>query len=136
MTIKVGDKAARSFVVDERAMRWFQEVSQDKSLIHCDNAYARSRGFEGIIAYGGIMLAHLSNLLGTAIPGAEGTSLAWSIKFHKPLYLGEIAKIEIQVVNVSTAAGVVESKFRIMAAEKKVASGTTQSIVPPEHIEH
>jgi len=135
MTVRIGDKASRRFVVDDQAMEWFRQVSEDDSRIHCDDAYARSRGFDGVIAYGGIMLAHLSHLLGNCIPGTNGTSLAWSIKYHKPLYIGETAEITLEVVNISAAAGVVEGKFRVMAGAKRVASGTTQSILPPEEIE-
>ncbi len=134
MTIRVGDTASRGFVVDEAAMRWFQAVSEDDSRIHCDAEYARNRGYRDVIAYGGIMLAHLSHILGTALPGSNGTSLAWTIKYHKPLYVGEEAEITLEVVNVSPATGVVEGKFRVMAGDKKVASGTTQSIVPPQDI--
>jgi acyl dehydratase len=132
MSIRVGDCATREFVADEAAMRAFQALSGDQSRIHCDEAYAKSRGYDGVIVYGGIMLAHLSHLLGMKIPGTNGTSLAWTIKYHKPLYVGEKAAIELTVVNVSPATGVVESKFTIKTGDKRIASGTAQSIVPSE----
>lgn len=135
MAIRVGDAVARKFVVDAAAMRRFQEVAEDTSRIHCDRAYARERGYADVIVYGGILLTHLSHLLGMKMPGVDGTSIAWSIKFHEPLYVGEEAEISLQVSNVSAATGVVEGKFIIMAGEKRVASGTTQSIVPLEQIQ-
>ncbi len=134
MTIRAGDTASRDFVVDENAMHWFQSVSGDTSRIHCDEAYAKSRGYDGVIAYGGIMLAHLSHLLGMRIPGENGTSISWTIRYHAPLYLGEPARISLEVVNTSPATGVVESKFRIAAGERTIASGTAQSIVPSGEI--
>lgn len=134
MTVRVGDTASREFVVDEPAMRWFQSVSGDTSRIHCDPEYARTRGYEGVIAYGGIMLAHLSHLLGMKIPGANGTSIAWSITYRKPLYVGEPARVDIEVTDISEATGVVQCKFRIAAGTKVVANGTTQSIVPPSDL--
>jgi 3-hydroxybutyryl-CoA dehydratase len=134
MAIRVGDRAARKFVIDGTTMRWFQEVAEDTSRIHCDRAYAQSRGYADVIAYGGILMAHLSHLLGMDIPGPSGTSIAWSIKFHEPLYLGEQAEIVLEVTYLSAATGVVEAKFRIMAGQKQVATGTTQSVVPLEEI--
>jgi acyl dehydratase len=127
--------AVRKFVVDAATMRWFQEVAEDTSRIHCDRAYAQARGYADVVVYGGILVAHLSHLLGMKIPGPSGTSIAWSIKFHDPLYVGEEAEIRLEVAYLSAATGVVEGKFSIMAGAKRVATGTTQSIVPLEEIQ-
>jgi 3-hydroxybutyryl-CoA dehydratase len=135
VAIRVGDSASRRFVVDAATMRWFQEVAEDTSRIHCDRAFAQERGFTDVIVYGGILLAHLSHLLGMKIPGANGTSIGWSVKFHQPLYVDEEAEITLKVANVSAATGVVEGKFSIMSGQKKVATGTTQSIVPLDQIQ-
>jgi 3-hydroxybutyryl-CoA dehydratase len=135
MKLRVGNVATRKFVVDASTMEWFREVSQDLSRIHCDTAYARSRGFDGVVVYGGIMLAHLSHLLGMYLPGRNGTSAAWSIKYHGPLYVDEAAEIRLEVTYVSPGTGVVESVFSIMAGNKEVATGTAQSVVPLDEIE-
>ena len=115
-------------------MAWFREVAQDTSRIHCDADYARSRGFAGVLVYGGIMLAHLSHLLGTQIPGRNGTSVEWSIKYQEPLYIDEPAEIVLEVTFVSPGTGVVQSRFAIMAGDRKVATGTAQSVVPLDEI--
>jgi 3-oxoacyl-[acyl-carrier protein] reductase len=135
MAIRVGDTAARKFVVDAGTMAWFREISEDDSRIHCDREYALSRGYTDLVVYGGIMVAHLSHLLGTKAPGANGTSLSWSIKFHEPLYVGEEAEIVLEVAYLSAATGVVEGRFTITAGDKNVATGTTQSLVPLAEIE-
>jgi 3-hydroxybutyryl-CoA dehydratase len=135
MAVRLGDRAARKFVIDEASMRWFQEVAQDTSRIHCDRSYAQSRGYADVLAYGGILIAHLSHLLGMQIPGSNGTSTAWSIKFHEPLYLGEEAEITLEVSYVSAATGIVEGKFNVMAGEKRCATGTTQSLLPLQDME-
>ena len=134
MTIRVGDRASRSFVVNAATMRWFQEVAEDTSRIHCDSAFAQARGYRDVVVYGGIMLAHLSHLVGMKIPGPDGTSIGWSVKFHNPLYVDEPAEITLEVANVSAATGVIEGKFSIMAGQKKVATGTTRSVVPRDQI--
>jgi 3-hydroxybutyryl-CoA dehydratase len=135
MAIRVGNIATRRFVVGETVMEWFREVAGDTSRVHCDAAYARSRGFDGVLVYGGIMLAHLSHLLGMCIPGNNGASVAWSIKYHRPLYVDEPAEIVLEVTFVSPGTGIVESRFSITAGKKEVATGTAQSIVPLDEIE-
>lgn len=130
MTIKVGDRATREFSVDAAAMELFKTLSSDTSRIHCDEDYAKSRGYEGVIVYGGIMLAQLSHMLGMHLPGANGTSTSWSVNYRRPLYVGDKAQIAIEVTDVSASTGIVESAFRITVGDKLIASGKTQSIVP------
>ena len=134
MSIRVGDVARRQFVVDQSTMAWFRQVAQDTSRIHCDADYAKSRGFAGVLVYGGIMLAHLSHLLGTQIPGRNGTSVEWSIKYQEPLYIDEPAEIVLEVTFVSPGTGVVQSRFAVMAGDRTVATGTAQSVVPLDEI--
>ncbi len=130
MTIKIGDSTSRDFSVDAASMKLFQTLSGDASRIHCDEYYARSRGYEGVIVYGGIMLAHLSNVLGMHLPGTHGISTSWSVNYRRPLYMGDNAKIRLEVTNVSSSTGVIEAAFRITVGERLIASGRTQSIVP------
>jgi len=135
MTIRVGDAAAYEFTIDEAAMRWIQSLSKDMSRIHADADFARKRGFKGVIAYGGIMLAHLSYVLGTHLPGRNGTSTKWTINYREPLYLDEPARLVLEITHVSKATGIVESKFRISSEDRTIATGTTQSMVPTEEVE-
>lgn len=135
MTIAVGDTVKHTFVVDEAATAWFQNISGDRSLIHRDEAFARSRGFEQPIVYGGIMLAHLSHVLGMKLPGPTGTSTKWTINYRNPLYLHEVAEIELQVVNVSPSTGLVDCRFKIVSSSRTIATGTTQTIVPETEID-
>jgi 3-hydroxybutyryl-CoA dehydratase len=128
--MNVGDSTSLTFTVDEAAMRSFAGASGDHSLIHSDAAFAQSRGYAGPVVYGGIMVAHLSRVLGMSLPGPTATSISWTIKFHEPLYVGESATLVLTVSFVSSATGVVESKFKIATGTKVIASGTTQSIVP------
>jgi 3-oxoacyl-[acyl-carrier protein] reductase len=135
MTIRAGDTATHRFRLDEAAMRRFQELSGDYSRIHTDEAFAKARGYKGVIAYGGIMLAHLSHVVSNMIPGDNGMSVKWAINYREPLYVGEEAELSLTVHFVSKAAGLIESKFKITCAERTIATGTAQSIVPAEEIE-
>jgi acyl dehydratase len=134
MPIRAGDSASHSFVLDEASMRRFQELSGDHSRIHTDDAFARERGYTGVIAYGGILLAQLSHVLGGKLPGTNATSTKWTINYREPLYVGETAELTLEIGFVSKATGIVEGKFRIVSGARTIATGTTQSIVPAEDI--
>jgi 3-hydroxybutyryl-CoA dehydratase len=134
MPIAVGDTAEHTFVVDANAMEVFAALSQDRSAIHVDDAYAQSRGYKGVIVYGGLMLAQLSHVLGSKIPGDDGVSMHWSIDYRSPLYVGETAVLRFEVAHVSEATGTIAGKFSIRCADRLIATGRTQSQVPPDRI--
>lgn len=134
MPTAVGDKARHRFVIDTAAMEAFRDYTGDDSLVHTDEAFARSRGFERVIVYGGLMLAHLSSVLGCLLPGRYGTSLKWSINYRRPLYVGEEAELSCEVTHVAPSVGVLEMSFRIVAGERVIATGSTQSIVPLDEL--
>lgn len=130
MRIAVGDVTEFAFQIDAAAMEAFAAMANDRSAVHVDVAYAKSRGFEGTIVYGGLMLVQLSHVLGSHIPGNDGVSTHWSIDYRKPLYVGETAVLRLEVVHVSPATGLVDCKFAIRASDRVIATGKTQSQVP------
>jgi 3-hydroxybutyryl-CoA dehydratase len=132
--IKVGDSASHTFTLTPELMAAFQDMSGDDSRIHTDDAFAKSRGYKGVIAYGGIMLSQLSRMVGTMLPGADGMSVKWTINYREPLYVGETAELRLEVSYTSREHGLVEGKFRITCEARTVATGTTQSIVPADQI--
>lgn len=135
MGIRVGQRATHVFVIDDASMRAFQAMSGDTSRVHTDSEFARSRGYRGVIAYGAIMLAHLSHVLGMKLPGPGGVSTRWTVNYREPLYVGESAEISLEVTHTSKDLGIVESKFRINAQERVIATGSTQTLVPPDEID-
>jgi acyl dehydratase len=132
MGIAVGDRTEHDFSVSEEDMRWFARLSGDSSLIHSDAGFARERGFDDVIVYGGLMLAHLSHVVGMKLPGPMGTSTRWAIDYRRPLYVGETATIAFEVVGVSPGTGLIDGKYKIRAAGRLIASGTTQSLLPTD----
>jgi 3-hydroxybutyryl-CoA dehydratase len=134
MTLAVGDTVEHAFVIDDAAMRTFSALSGDSSAVHVDDVFARSRGFEGAIVYGGLMLAQLSFVLGSRIPGDHGVSTRWSIDYRRALYVGQQAVLRLEITDISPATGIVETKFTISAGGRVIATGKTQSLVPLEDL--
>lgn len=132
--IAPGQAVEHAFIVDQRAMIAFAALSGDRSAVHVDPDFARSRGYDDVIVYGGLMLAQLSYVVGTLLPGGDGVSARWTIDYRGPLYVGELAMLRLEVAHVSPGAGLVEGRFTIKAGQRLIASGKTQSLVPPDRI--
>jgi acyl dehydratase len=127
--VEVGHRATHHFVVTTEDMTWFAGFSGDRSYIHTERAFCERHGFQEPVVYGALMLAHLSHVLGMKIPGLTGVSSGWDISFHNPLYVGEEATIEAEVVHISESTRSVKIKFRISKGDTLVAQGKTQSVL-------
>ncbi|MDO9337770.1 MAG: MaoC/PaaZ C-terminal domain-containing protein [Caulobacter sp.] len=130
MLPEVGAVHEHPFVIDQAAMEAFATLSGDRSAIHTDEAYARAAGYRGVIVYGGLMLAQLSHVVGNHLPGSKGVSMHWSIDYRQPLFVDEPAVLRLEVVHVSEPARVLSGKFTIQTADRTIATGKTQSLVP------
>ncbi len=98
-------------VVDEAAMQAFAELSGDENPIHVDEESARRFGFPGRVAYAGVLLAEISRIIGTQLPGAGALCLSYQFDFKAPVYVGESVVFETILAHVSPATGSVLVKF-------------------------
>ncbi len=123
----IGRTATFSFCISASDMEAFVALSGDNSRIHRDDEFAWRHGFAGRIVYGGIMLARLSKMLGSHLPGDHAMSVAWQINYHHPLYVGEEATIAATVSHLSAATRIVKIKYQILVGDRLVASGSAES---------
>lgn len=128
--MRVGDFVEHGFSFDSEAMQTFAQLSGDRSAIHTDPDFARARGFRDVIVYGGLMLGQLSFVVGGLLPGDRGTSTRWTIDYRAPLYVGEQATLRLELTNVSESTGLVDAKFTIKTADRTIAKGVTQTLLP------
>jgi len=127
--LEVGEVLELPFQVDRDQHEAFAALAGDHSLVHSDSEWARSRGFEGVIVYGGVLLARLSHLLGMHMPGGLGVSARWEIDYHGPLYLEEPAVFVGELTRKSEATRTIKIKYRVHAGERLIASGVARSLV-------
>ena len=107
----------------------FATLSGDFNPLHIDDAFARDRGFKGVVVYGALLVAKISQLIGMQLPGRNSVWASVSLDFRKPLYVGQPAQV-VGVVNmVSDSTGMAELMITVRAANKVLAKGTAQVIV-------
>jgi 3-hydroxybutyryl-CoA dehydratase len=124
-----GLQARIEFSVTAQQMRQFAELSSDFNPLHTDPAFARDRGFEGAVVYGGLLLAKVSQLIGMRLPGRDGVWAGVSLDFRRPLYVDQAAEVEGVVTSVSASTGMVALKLTLRAAGKVLATGTAEVVV-------
>lgn len=99
-TIRVGMKRSLTRVVASTDVQAFGSLTEDDNPIHYDDAAAREKGFESSIAHGMLVGSFFSTLIGRDLPGKGSVYLGQSLKFVRPVYVGEVVTAEAEVIAV------------------------------------
>ena len=108
----------------DKMMRSFVEISGDVNPMHTDVNFATSRGFDGVVVYGGILIAQMSRMVGMHLPGRDALWRSLNIHFAHPLLVGQTAELEARVEHISEATSSIELKFKITSQGKTLAKGS------------
>ncbi|MEO5796777.1 MAG: bifunctional enoyl-CoA hydratase/phosphate acetyltransferase [Rhodoferax sp.] len=101
--IGVGDTASLERSVTHRDIQLFAAVSGDVNPAHVDALYAKSSRFHGIIAHGMLGASLISTMLGTRFPGPGTIYLGQSLKFLKPVHVGDTLTVTVTVAAMDPA---------------------------------
>lgn len=108
---RLNDRHTSRIVVGEENMRDFSELSGDQNPIHVDDGSAQRFGFPRRVAYAGVLLAEISRIIGTRLPGPGALCLSYQFDFKAPVYVGEAVVFETVLAHSSPATGSVLVKF-------------------------
>ncbi len=87
--IKTGMEEQFSVTITEQMMQQFQEMTGDVNPLHCDESFAKEKGFDGKVAYGMLTASFLSTMAGVYLPGENSLIQSVEVKFVKPVFPGE-----------------------------------------------
>src|SRR5436309_10562090 len=94
--IKVGDSASLSRTLTREDVQLFAVMSGDVNPAHVDEEYARSDLFHKIVAHGMWGASLISTVLGTKLPGPGAIYLGQSLKFRRPIALGDTVTVSVR----------------------------------------
>ena len=98
--IGLGDSASLVRMVTNRDIQLFAAVSGDVNPAHVDALYAKSSRFNEIIAHGMLGASLISTVLGTRFPGPGTIYLGQSLKFLKPVHIGDTLTVTVTVTSI------------------------------------
>jgi 3-hydroxybutyryl-CoA dehydratase len=98
--LSVGRTAEITRVVEASDLTAFAEVSGDTNPVHLDEAYAAATPFGGRIAHGMLAAAYISAVLGTKLPGPGAIYLSQSLKFRRPVRIGDAVTARVSVAQL------------------------------------
>jgi len=132
--LTVGQEYSIQVDVTEEDVDRFAALSGDRSPLHMDAGFARSRGFENRVVHGAFLVALVSRLVGVHLPGANGLLQTVHMKFAAPIYVGDSIRVIGVVDQISVAVRVAVVKITVartvtseIVASGKATVGFTQS---------
>jgi len=132
--IKVGDVAKFSRQLTKKDIELFATITGDINPAHLDEEYAKSDIFHKIVAHGMWGGSLFSALLGTELPGPGTIYLNQTLKFLKPIAIGDTIEIAVTVTEKKEHERVVLECVCINQKGDKVITGLAEVIAPTEKI--
>jgi meromycolic acid (3R)-3-hydroxyacyl-[acyl-carrier protein] dehydratase HadB len=127
-------------VVTAEDVRTYAEAGGDRNPLHLDDAFARSVGFDGIIAHGMFTMGHMARCVVDWAGGDPANVIELSAQFRTPVYMGDTIEAGGSVLSVDSGerTATVQIWVRVMRdglAEWPIKRGTAVvRLLPPEPV--
>lgn len=128
--LSVGQSAETTKIVGASDVEAFAAVSGDTNPVHLDEAYARTTPFQGRIAHGMLSGAYISAVLGTKLPGPGAIYLTQSLRFRRPVKIGDPVVTQVSVTALDERRGHATLATVCKVDGKTVVDGEAVVMVP------
>lgn len=128
--LSVGQSAETTKIVGAADVEAFAAVSGDTNPVHLDEAYARTTTFQGRIAHGMLSAAYISAVLGTKLPGPGAIYLTQSLRFRRPVKIGDPVVTQVSVTALDERRGHATLATVCKVDGKTVVDGEAVVMVP------
>lgn len=133
--LAVGDSASLTRTLTRKDIELFAVVSGDVNPAHLDDDYARGDTFHKVVAHGMWSGALVSAVLGTQLPGPGTIYLGQSLRFLKPVGLGDSVTVTVTVTALDPAKRRVTLDCVVTNQHhEQVVTGSAEVIAPAEKV--
>lgn len=98
--LRVGQVHEANVAITEEMIERFAEATGDHNPIHLDEDYAKGTIFKARVAHGMLQAGILSGVLGMRFPGVGTIYLSQTLKFLKPVFIGDHITFRLKVVEL------------------------------------
>ena len=100
----------------------FENLSNDKSLIHSNKVFCKKNNFKDVVVYGGVITAKLSYVLSKTLNGNKAISVSWNINYFKPIYIGDKIKFFVKKSKYYKSKKFMEKEIVVYKKDSVLAS--------------
>lgn len=128
--LKVGMTEVYEQTITDADVKAFSGISGDKNPVHMSEAYAEKSRFKMRIAHGMLSASFFSALFGTKLPGYGCVYVSQSLKFRRPVYLGDTVTATIEIIRLDLDKSRVFFRTYCAVKGKIVIDGEAEIFVP------
>ena len=128
--LSVGQSAEYAKTVTEADILLFSAVSGDNNPVHLNAEYAENSMFKSRIAHGMLSAAYISAVLGTKLPGPGAIYLTQSLRFRRPVKIGDPVVTRVTVQALDERRGYVTLTTLCQVDGKTVVDGEAVVVAP------
>lgn len=128
--LSLGQSAQMTKIVTASDIEAFAAVSGDVNPVHLDEAYARTTPFQGRIAHGMLSGAYISAVIGTQLPGPGAIYLSQSLKFRRPVKIGDAVVTTVTITALDERRGHATFATTCQVDNKTVVEGEAVIMTP------
>ena len=128
--LAIGRQAERRNVVTAAEIDAFAKVTGDENPIHLDEVYAAKTRFGGRIAHGMLAAGFISAVLGNDLPGPGAVYLSQTLRFRRPVRIGDEVVSKVEVVEINETRARVSLKTVCTVAGEVVVDGEAVVLAP------
>ena len=121
MNPEIGQTATIEKMLDKQTVEGFASISEDYNPIHLDEDFAKTTQFERPIVHGMLASSLISGLLASKVPGAGSIYLGQSLKFLRPIFVGETVTAKVEVTSVREDKPIAVISTQVLNANGEVA---------------
>ena len=97
----VGMTESYSQTITDSDIKSFSGISGDKNPVHMSDDFVSNTQFKRRIAHGLMSASYFSALFGMKIPGPGCVYLSQSLKFLKPVYIGDTVTAKVTITKLN-----------------------------------
>ncbi|MEC7941313.1 MAG: MaoC family dehydratase [Pseudomonadota bacterium] len=121
MKPEIGQTATIEKMLDKQTVEGFASISEDYNPIHLDENFTKTTQFERPIVHGMLASSLISGLLASKVPGAGSIYLGQSLKFLRPIFVGETVTAKVEVISVREDKPIAVISTQVLNANGEVA---------------
>ena len=129
-SLTIGQRHTAEIEIGDDMVRAFADATRDHNPLHLDDEFARTTPFGRRIAHGMLIAGILSGVLGMEFPGQGTVYASQTLKFIRPVFLGDLVTVSIEVVEIDPERNRVRLATTCSTAAGKVLVGEAV-VLPP-----
>jgi phosphate acetyltransferase len=133
--IAVGDSASLTRTLTPKDIQLFAVMSGDVNPAHVDPEYARNSLFHEVVAHGMWGGALISTVLGTQYPGPGTIYVNQSLRFSRPVTVGDVLTVTVTVTErFERTRHVILDCLCVNQNGQRVISGSAEVLAPSDKV--